>query len=101
MSPKEEQLANFDELMAMVNRLGNHQLVAQTRYSLEADGITPTTDFCKNCFVACAHMCELAERARDSGSFNTIEMVAAQEVASLGMQIWATLHDQIATGIIE
>lgn len=101
MSPKEEQLANFDELMAMVNRLGNHELVAQTRYSLEVDGIIPTTDFCKHAFIACAHMCELAERSFEAGSFNNTEMVAVQEVAALGMRIWATLHDQIATGIIE
>lgn len=92
-------MTGFDDLLATVVRLGNDQLVAQARYTLEAAGIEVTPELTKAAFVGAAHVLDLAERSKDVDTLTTAEMVACQAVASLSMQIWATLHD-IVTGKI-
>jgi len=99
-SKEETALASFEELMGLITKLGNHELVAQTRYSLEYDGIKPTPEFCTAAFIGAALVAEMAERAHEAETISTVEMVATQEVSSLVMQIWATLHEQLVTGII-
>ena len=89
-----------DVLMDAVTKLGNDMLVAQARAALEIDGHDPTPDFCKAAFVGVSHLCEIAMRACESGTLTQNEMIACQSVASLCMQIWATLHD-ILLGKIE
>ena len=89
-----------DVLMDAVTKLGNDMLVAQLRAALEVDGTTPTPEFCKAAFVGVSHLYELAMRACESGTLTQNEMIACQSVASLCMQIWATLHD-ILMGKIE
>lgn len=92
---------SFEDMMDLVVKLGNHQLVAEVKYALEHDGITPTPDFCKAAFVGLAYMIELADRAHDAGSLSQLEMVAVESVISVGLQVWATLHEQLVTGNIE
>ena len=99
-NPAEPETTNIDELMATVNRLGNDALVAQVRAALEIDGINPDGDFCKAAFIGCAYVLDLAERSTEAGALSVTEMVACQSVASLAMQVWATLHDFV-TGQIE
>ena len=89
-----------DELMESVSKLGNDMLVAQARAALEIDGHDPTPEFCKAAFLGIAHLHEIATRAHDAGTLTPNEMIACQSVASLCMQIWATLHD-ILLGKIE
>lgn len=89
-----------DELMESVSKLGNDMLVAQARAALEIDGHDPTPEFCKAAFLGIAHLHEIATRAHDAGTLSANEMIACQSVASLCMQIWATLHD-ILMGKIE
>lgn len=96
-----EKIMLVEELMATVNRLGNHELVAQTRFALEADGIAVDPAYCMAAFVGVAYTMELAERAHDSGALSIGEMVASQQICSLSMQIWATLHYQLTTGNLE
>ena len=93
-------MTKVEELMASVAKLGNDMLVAQARAALEIDGHEPTPDFCKAAFIGVAHLEEIARRSHDVGTLTTNEMLACQSVASLCMQIWATLHD-ILTGDIE
>lgn len=100
VNPETEKEPTVEELMSTVARLGNDQLVAQLRYSLEYDGIEPTPDYCKAAFVGCAYTMDIAERAHDANTLSATEMIACQSVASLAMQVWATLHD-ILTGDIE
>lgn len=92
---------SFDEMMDLIVKLGNHQLVAEVKYALEHDGITPTPEFCKAAFIGLAHMIELADRAHDSGSLSQLEIVAIESVISIGLKIWATLHHQLVTGNLE
>lgn len=100
VNPQIEKEPTVEELMATVARLGNDQLVAQLRYSLEYDGITPTPDYCKAAFIGIAYTMDIAERAHDANTLSATEMIACQSVASLAMQVWATLHD-ILTGDIQ
>lgn len=93
-------MTRVEELMSSVAKLGNDMLVAQARAALEIDGHEPTPDFCKAAFIGVAHLEEIARRAHDSGTLTANEMIACQSVASLCMQIWATLHD-ILTGDIQ
>jgi hypothetical protein len=99
VNPETAKDPTVEELMATVTRLGNDQLVAQLRYSLEYDGIEPTADYCKAAFVGIAYTMDIAERAYDANTLSATEMIACQSVASLSMQVWATLHD-ILTGDI-
>ena len=92
-------MSAVDDLMATVTRLGKDQLVAQAAFAMEAAGLTPTPELCKAAFIGAAHCMRLAEKAYDVETFTTVEMLAAQSVASLSMQIWATQHD-ILTGDI-
>lgn len=89
----------INDLMATVTRLGNDQLVAQARFSLETTGMFVSPDTCKAAFIGAAHVLDLAERSANAGTLTPGEMVACQAVASLSMQIWVTLHD-ILTGDI-
>ncbi len=93
-------MTKVEELMASIAKLGNDMLVAQARAALEIDGHDPTPDFCKAAFIGVAHLEEIARRSHDVGTLTTTEMLACQSVASLCMQIWATLHD-ILTGDIK
>lgn len=90
-------MTGIDALMETVTRLGNDQLVAQARFSLETSGMFMSPDTCKAAFIGAAHILDLAERSQAVGTLTAGEMVACQAVASLSMQIWATLHD-ILTG---
>ena len=94
------RMTKVEELMSSVAKLGNDMLVAQARAALEIDGHDPTPEFCKAAFVGVAHLEEIARRAHDVGTLTTNEMLACQSVASLCMQIWATLSD-ILEGKIE
>lgn len=89
-----------DDLMGTVTRLGNDQLVAQARFALESQGVFLTPKECRIAFLAAAHTLELAERSYEVGTLTGGEMVACQAVASLSMQIWATLHDIVDGKII-
>ena len=93
-------MTRVEEMMQSVAKLGNDMLVAQARAALEIDGHDPTPEFCKAAFVGVAHLEEIARRAHDAGTLTGNEMVACQSVASLCMQIWATLHD-LLTGDIQ
>ena len=93
-------MSTVDDLMSTVTRLGNDALVAQAVFALQAAGLEPTPELCRAAFVGAAHVMQLAEKAHDVETFNTVEMLAAQSVASLSMQIWATEHD-ILTGDIQ
>lgn len=86
-------MSSIDDLIGTVTRLGNDQLVAQARYALEKAGMFVAPDTCKAAFVGAAHIFDLAERSQAVGTLTSAEMVACQAVASLSMQIWATLHD--------
>lgn len=88
-------MTKIDGLMDQVVRLGNDQLVAQARYSLEANGVFVTPKECVIAFMAAAHILDLAERSFDANVLSAGEMVACQSVASLAMQIWVTLHDML------
>lgn len=90
MNPTSETI---DGLLATVTRLGNDALVAQARHTLEAHGMDVTPEMCVAAFVGAAHILHMAERSHDVGTLSANEMVACQAVASLCMQIWATLHD--------
>ena len=92
-------MSAVDDLMSTVTRLGNDALVAQAVFALQTAGLELTPDICKAAFVGAAHVMQLAEKAHGVGTFTTLEMLAAQSVASLSMQIWATEHD-ILTGDI-
>ena len=85
--------------MGTVTRLGNDALVAQAAAAMEAADMSLTPELCRAAFVGAAHVMQLAEKAHAVGTFTTVEMLAAQSVASLSMQIWATEHD-ILTGDI-
>lgn len=93
-------MSAVDDLMSTVTRLGNDALVAQAVFALQSAGLELTPDMCKAAFIGAAHVMQLAEKAHNVGTFTTVEMLAAQSVASLSMQIWATEHD-ILTGDIE
>lgn len=92
-------MSDIDDLLATVKRLGNDQLVAQARYTLEAAGVDITPALARASFLGAAHVLDLAERSKDVGTLTATEMIACQAVASLSMQVWATLHD-ILTGEI-
>lgn len=92
-------MSAVDDLMSTVTRLGNDALVAQAVHALKSAGLELTPDMCKAAFIGAAHCMGLAEKAHDVETFTTVEMLAAQSVASLSMQIWATEHD-ILTGDI-
>ncbi len=91
---------SIDQLLATVTRLGNDALVAQARHTLEAHGMFVSPDTCVAAFIGAAHILHLAERSHEVGTLSANEMVACQAVASLSMQIWATLFD-ILEGRIE
>lgn len=93
-------MSSIDDLMGTVTRLGNDQLVAQARYALEKADVFVVPSTCIAAFVGAAHILDLAERSRDVGTLTSAEMVACQAVASLSMQIWATLYD-ILTGDVK
>ena len=92
-------MSTVNDLMSTVTRLGNDELVAKAAFTMESAGMTPTPELCRAAFLGASHVVQLADRLHEIGTFTTVEMLAAQSVASLSMQIWATEHD-ILTGDI-